>query len=75
MAKLKNSLMLLQKRTFEAQGPRSHILMTGGGEGGPSVFFGSKILAKSDFFGSMKDAGIFWGRKKKRDFLGLRKKG
>ena len=44
--------------------------------GGPSDFFGSEILAKSKFFGSMKDAGIFLGREKKnqRDFLGLRKK-
>ena len=31
-----------------------------GGEGGcPSDFVGSEILAKSDFFGSMKDARIF----------------
>ena len=38
-------------------------------------FFGSEILAKSDIFGSMKDAGIFLGREKKqRDFLGLREK-
>ena len=38
-------------------------------------FFGSEILAKSDFFGSMKDAEIFLGGdKKQRDFLGLRKK-
>ena len=29
-----------------------------GGLGGLSNFFGSEILAKSDFFGSMKDAGI-----------------
>ena len=35
--------------------------MTGGG---PSGFFGSDILAKSDFLGSMKDARIFLGRKK-----------
>ena len=56
-----------------AQGPHSHILMTGGG---PSDFCGSEILAKGDFFGSMKDAGIFLGRekKKRRDFLGLQKK-
>ena len=47
----------------------------GGGGGGPSDFFGSEILAKGDFLGSMKDAGIFWGREKKqRDFFGLRKK-
>ena len=36
--------------------------------------FGSEILAQSDFFGSMKDAGIFLGHKKNRGFLGLRKK-
>ena len=30
--------------------------------GGPNDFFGSEILAKSDFIGSMKDAGIFLGR-------------
>ena len=30
--------------------------------GGPKEFFGSDILAKRDFLGSMKDAGIFWGR-------------
>ena len=34
------------------------------GRGGPSDFFGSEILAKSDFFGSMKDARIFLGREK-----------
>ena len=50
------------------QGPHSHILMTGG----PSDFFGSEILAKSDFLGSMKDAGIFLGHKREqRDFFGL----
>ena len=50
--------------------------MTGeGGGGGPSDFLGSEILAKSDFFGSMKDAGIFWVAKKKpRDFLGCEKR-
>ena len=53
------------------QGPHSHILVTGG----PSDFYGSEILAKSDFFGSVKDAGIFFGsQKKNRDFLELRKK-
>ena len=35
------------------------------GRGGPSDFFGSEILAISDFFGSMKDAGIFFGLQKK----------
>ena len=29
-------------------------------------FFGSDILAKRDFFGSMKDAGIFLGRENNR---------
>ena len=56
------------------QGSHSHILMTGGGEGGggPNVFFGSDILAKRDFFGSMKDAGIFLGRENNRGiFLGI----
>ena len=49
----------------------SHILMTGG----PSDFLGSEILAQSDFFGSMKDAGIFLGREKNGGiFLELRKK-
>ena len=36
-----------------------------GGGGGPSNFLGSEILAKSDIFGSMKDAGIFLGREEK----------
>ena len=47
----------------------------GGGGGGPSDFLGSEILAQSDFFGSMKDAGNFLGRKEKqRDFFGYAKK-
>ena len=51
-----------------AQGPHSHILMTGG----PKDFFGSDILAKRDFFGSMKDAGIFLGRENNTGiFLGI----
>ena len=42
---------------------------------GGGSFLGSEILAKSDFFGSMNDAGIFLGRKKEqRDFFGSRKK-
>ena len=36
-----------------------------GGRGGPSDSFGSEILAKSDFLGSMKDARIFLGLQKK----------
>ena len=39
--------------------------MAGGG-GGPKDFFGSDVLAKRGFFGSMKDAGIFLGRKNNR---------
>ena len=42
----------------------------------PSDFFGSEILAKSDFFWSMKDAGIFMGREKKTEgFFWAAKKG
>ena len=52
-------------RVVVPQGPHSHILMTGRGAG-LSDFFGSEILAKSDFFGSMKDAGIFWVAKNNR---------
>ena len=49
-------------------GPHSHILMTGG----PRDFFGSDILAKRDFFWSMKDAGIFLGRENSTGiFLGI----
>ena len=54
---------------FLSQGPHSHILMPGrggGGGGGPKDFFGSDISAKRDFFRSMKDAGIFWGRETDR---------
>ena len=46
----------------------------GGGES-PSDFFGSEILAQSYFFESVKDARIFWGRKKnQREFLGCEKR-
>ena len=48
---------------LQPHGPHSHILMMGGG--GPSDFFGSEILAKSVFFGSMKNAGMFLGCKKR----------
>ena len=38
-------------------------------------FFGSEILAKSDFLGSTKDAGIFLGHEKKTEiFLGCEKR-
>ena len=44
--------------------------------GKPSDFFGSEILAKSDFFGSMNDAGIFLGHDKKTEgFFWVAKKG
>ena len=44
----------------------------GGGGGGPKDFFGPDILAKRDFFGSFKDAGIFLGREKNTGiFLGI----
>ena len=47
----------------------------GGGGGCPRDFFGSEILAKSDIFGPMKDAGIFLGRGKNRGiFLGYEKR-
>ena len=51
---------------MSTQGPHPHILMTGGSEG----FIGSDILAKRDFFGSMKDAGIFLGRENNTGILG-----
>ena len=35
----------------------------------------TKILAKNDFLGSMKDAGIFLGHEKKEGFLWVAKKG
>ena len=57
--------------------PHSHILMTGGGGGVQVIFLGqSEILAQSDFLGSIKDAGIFLGRKKRtEEFFGVVKKG
>ena len=40
--------------------------------GGPRDFLGSEILVKRDFFGSMKDAGIFMGHEKTTEiFLGI----
>ena len=47
----------------------------GGGGGGLSDFFGSEILAQSDFFVSMKDARIFLGRKEKQEVFWVAKKG
>ena len=46
-----------------------------GGGGGPSDFFGSEILAKSDFLGSMKEAGIFIGPEKTEGIFWVAKKG
>ena len=48
---------IYKKYKLAPRGP-THIiiLMTGG----PSDFLGPESLAKSDFFGSMKDAGIFF---------------
>ena len=58
-----------------AQGPYSHITMMGGG--GVRVFFlGLKILAKGDFFGSMKGHRDFFGsRRKTEGFFWVVKKG
>ena len=39
-------------RGAKTQGPHSHIFLTGGE--GLMDFFGSEILAKREFFGSMK---------------------
>ena len=39
-----------------SQGAPFNILLTGG----PRDIFGSEILVKREFSGSMKDAGIFW---------------
>ena len=38
------------------------------------ISLGLTFFAKSDFFGSIKDAGIFLGREKEQGFFGLRKK-
>ena len=63
--------MILKVYLEQAQGPHSHILMTGG----PSDLLGSDILAKSDFWGSIKDAGILGGREKNRGtFWGCEKR-
>ena len=51
------------------QGPYSDILMMGGGGGSLRDFFGSEILAKRDFLGSIKDAWIFLGCKNKQEFF------
>ena len=44
--------------------------------GCPSNFFGSEIVAQSEFFGSMKHAGIFLSHKKKTEgFFWVAKQG
>ena len=48
-----------------SQGPHSHIILKEEGGGGPRNCFGSEILAKRGFWGSIKDAGDFLGREKK----------
>ena len=56
----------------EPQGPHTHnYLNDGDWGGGGSDFFGSEILAKSE---SIKDTGIFWGRKQKQGLFGVVKK-
>ena len=39
------------------------------------IFLDLKFLVKSDFLGSMKDAGNFWVAKKTEGFFWLQKKG
>ena len=52
-----------------AQGPHSHILMTGGGR---RIFLGLTFWPKGIFLGSMKVAGIFLGRENNTGiFLGI----
>ena len=67
-----------QKRTQPYPRGPTHIFSNDGGGGmrGPSDFLRSEILTKGDFFGYMKDAGIFLGHKKKkrRDFFWVEKK-
>ena len=44
-------------------------------EGVRVIFFGSDILAKTDFLGSMKDVGNFGSQKKQRDLFWVARKG
>ena len=51
--------------------PRAPLTYFNDGGGGVRVtFLGLKFMAQSDFFGSMKDAEIFLGRKKNRGIFG-----
>ena len=54
-----------------SQGTHSRILMTGGVR---VIFLGQKFWPKVIFFGSMKDAGFFLGRKKREGFFWIAKK-
>ena len=58
-----------------SRGPTHIFQRMWGGGGGLSDLFGSEVLAKCDFFGSMKDARIFLGRKKEEWFFWVAKKG
>ena len=49
--------------------PFTYFTDGGGGIFCPRDFLGSEILAKRDLFGSMKDVGIFLGRKKTQGFF------
>ena len=60
--------------TMKVDMPRAPLTYFNDGWGGPKDSFWSDILAKRDFLGSMKDAGIHLGsRKQHRDFFGSRK--
>ena len=50
--------MLPDKKSERPGGPTHNVQLTGGG---PRDSFGSDILAKRDFYESMKDTGIFLG--------------
>ena len=59
------------QKTKLSTAPRAPLTYFNDG-GGPKDFSGSDILAKRDFLGSMKDAGIFLGRENNRGiFLGI----
>ena len=58
---LRSTEKLPKKRQHCLGTPGASFTYFNDGGGGPSDFFGSEILAKSDFVGSMKDTGIFFG--------------
>ena len=57
------------------QGPHSHILMMGEGEGGSNDFIDSEMLTKNDFLGLWKTPGFFWVARKTNGYFGVAKKG